>query len=107
MSKSALVVGASGIVGSATATLLVEQGWTVYGLARRRTTQDGVRPVTADLQDGAGTAHALRGVSSDAVFITAWLRQDSEPRTLGSMRPWSATCSIACRSRRGRGTWRW
>lgn len=37
MTKTALVVGASGIVGSATAALLVEQGWTVHGLARRPT----------------------------------------------------------------------
>src|SRR4051812_1209430 len=41
MAKTALVVGASAIVGSATSGLLVEQGWTVSGLARARVTQDG------------------------------------------------------------------
>jgi len=42
MVKTALVVGASGIVGNATAALLVEHGWKVYGLARRPIEQDGV-----------------------------------------------------------------
>jgi nucleoside-diphosphate-sugar epimerase len=78
MAKTALVVGASGIVGSATADLLVEHGWAVHGLARRPTAQPGVQPVAADLQDATATAHALAGISPDAVFITTWLRQDSE-----------------------------
>ncbi|MDR6126353.1 nucleoside-diphosphate-sugar epimerase [Sphingomonas sp. SORGH_AS802] len=82
MTKTALVVGASGIVGSATATLLVEQGWTVHGLARRPTEQSGVRPIAADLQDAEATATALRGLTPDAVFVTTWLRQDSEAENI-------------------------
>ncbi|MDP1027051.1 SDR family oxidoreductase [Sphingomonas sp. KR1UV-12] len=82
MTKTALVVGASGIVGSATAALLVEQGWTVHGLARRPTTQTGVQPIAADLQDAAGTATALGDLNPNAVFITTWLRQDSEAENI-------------------------
>ncbi len=82
MAKTALVAGASGIVGSATAALLGEQGWTVHGLARRPVVQDGVLPVVADLQDAAATAAALRDVRPDAVFITTWLRQDSEAENI-------------------------
>lgn len=82
MAKTALVVGVSGIVGSAIAALLVEQGWTVHGLARRPTAQDGVASVAADLQDAAGTAAALRDINPDAVFITTWLRQDSEAKNI-------------------------
>lgn len=82
MAKTALVVGASGIVGSATAGLLVEQGWTVHGLARRPTGQHGVQPVSADLQDAAATAAALPDIHPDAVFITTWLRQDSEAENI-------------------------
>ncbi|RYY39418.1 MAG: NAD-dependent epimerase/dehydratase family protein, partial [Sphingomonadales bacterium] len=67
MARTALIVGASGIVGSATAALLVEQGWTVHGLARRPQPQDGVLPVAADLQDAAATKAALTGVAPDAV----------------------------------------
>ncbi len=70
MVRTALVVGASGIVGSATAALLMEQGWNVHGLARRPTGQTGVQPVAADLQDAGGTAAALANVDPDAVFIT-------------------------------------
>ena len=79
---SALVVGASGIVGSAIATLLVEQGWTVHGLARRPGVQPGVTPLAADLLDRAGTAAALAGIHPDAVFITTWLRQNSEAENI-------------------------
>ncbi|WP_267433413.1 SDR family oxidoreductase [Sphingomonas sp. GM_Shp_1] len=82
MTKTALVVGASGIVGSATAKLLVEQGWDVHGLARRPREQNGVRPVAADLQDATATAEALRVLNPDAVFITTWLRQDSEAENI-------------------------
>lgn len=82
MSRTALVVGASGIVGSATAALLVEQGWTVHGLARRPGGQPGVRPVIADLQDATATAAALADLHPDAVFVTTWLRQDSEAENI-------------------------
>ena len=78
MSKNALVVGASGIVGNAATALLLEQGWTVHGLARRPLGDDGMLPIAADLRDAAGTAAALAGLKPDAVFITTWLRQDSE-----------------------------
>ena len=82
MAKTALVVGASGIVGSATAALLVERGWTIHGLARRPVDQPGVAPVVAELQDAAGTAAALADVHPDAVFITTWARQDSEAENI-------------------------
>jgi nucleoside-diphosphate-sugar epimerase len=82
MAGTALVVGASGIVGRAAAALLLEQGWTVHGLSRRPTGQPGVLPVSADLQDAAGTAAALAPLRPDAVFITTWLRQNSEAENI-------------------------
>ncbi len=82
MTRTALVVGASGVVGSATATLLLDRGWVVHGLARRPVDQAGVRPVVADLQDAATTATALRDLKPDAVFITTWARQDSEAENI-------------------------
>ncbi|MEG3082771.1 SDR family oxidoreductase [Sphingomonas sp. PB2P12] len=82
MAKTALVVGTSGIVGSATAAALVKSGWTVHGLARRPTEQDGVQPVAADLQDPASLEKALTGLKPDAVFIATWSRQDSEAENI-------------------------
>ena len=82
MTKTALVVGASGIGGSAIAMLLAKQGWTVHGLARRPGDQPGVRPVAADLLDAGATAVALQGLNPDAVFITTWARQDSEAENI-------------------------
>ncbi len=82
MAKTALVAGASGIVGSATAALLADRGWTVHGIARRPVEQAGVQPVAADLLDAAATAQALAGLQPDAVFVTTWLRQDSEAENI-------------------------
>lgn len=82
MAKTALVVGASGIVGSATAALLVEEGWTVYGLSRRPVEQEGVLPIVADLQDAEATSAALADIDLGAIFITTWLRQDSEAENI-------------------------
>ncbi|WP_375380320.1 SDR family oxidoreductase [uncultured Sphingomonas sp.] len=82
MARTALVVGASGIVGGATAALLDEEGWVVHGLARRPIDQPGVTPVVADLQDAAATRAALRGIHPDAVFVMTWLRQDSEAENI-------------------------
>lgn len=75
-------MGASGIVGRATAALLVEHGWMVHGLARRPTGQANVHPVATDLQDAEATKSALSGIEPDAVFITTWLRQDSEAENI-------------------------
>ena len=53
MTKRALVVGATGIQGTAVAERLVGEGWKVFGLARTPSQQDGVTPVAADLLDPA------------------------------------------------------
>ncbi len=82
MTNTALVVGASGIVGGAMTALLKEEGWTVHGLARRAVAQQGVVPVIADLQDAKATANALANIRPDAVFITTWLRQDNEAENI-------------------------
>ncbi|MDY0884327.1 SDR family oxidoreductase [Dongia soli] len=82
MGRTALVVGASGIVGSAIAALLVEHGWSVKGLARRPAPQSGIEPIAADLQDASAVAAAVADVQPDAVFITTWLRQDSEAENI-------------------------
>jgi nucleoside-diphosphate-sugar epimerase len=80
--KNALVVGATGIVGSAISSLLRENGWTVHGLARSLHAQEEVVAVRADLRDAQATAAALRNVNPTAVFITTWLRQDSEAENI-------------------------
>lgn len=78
MTKTALVVGSSGIAGSAAAKELAAVGWTVLGLARRPVVQDGVLPISADLLDPDATRAALADVRPDAVFFTTWSRQATE-----------------------------
>ncbi len=76
--KSALVVGSTGITGLNLATHLVAHGWRVYGLARKPQATPGVAPVAADLQDAAALKIALAEVGPAHVFICTWLRQDTE-----------------------------
>jgi len=82
MARTALVVGASGIGGNYTARALVADGWTVYGLARRPGNIEGVIPVAADLLDEASLATALLEVAPTHVFITTWMRQDTEAENI-------------------------
>ena len=82
MSRTALVVGTSGIVGRAVALLLVKEGWTVHGLARRAVALPGVQPVVADLTDAPATAAALSRVSASAVFFCAWSPQANEAENI-------------------------
>lgn len=79
MPHRALIAGASGIVGSNLADLLVARGWEVHGLARRpNTAQAGVEPIAADLLDPAAVRSALAGLAPSHVFVAAWVRRDSE-----------------------------
>lgn len=82
MVRTALVVGASGIVGGATSELLLKEGWKVYGLARRPKDHAQIIPVAADLQDARQTAQALSDVKPDAVFISTWARQETEAENI-------------------------
>ena len=82
MAGTALVVGASGIVGSATAALLIDKEWAVQGVARRPSNQAGALPIAVDLQDRSATAAALAKIRPDAVFIATWLRQDGEAENI-------------------------
>lgn len=77
--KTALVVGVTGISGGNVADLLVAEGWTVYGLARRPPErQPGVTPVAADLLDPAATKQAVQELDISHVYFCTWARQDTE-----------------------------
>ena len=82
MSESALVVGATGIVGTAISRLLVDRGWQVAGLSRTPTEQDGVTAVTADLNDPEALKTALKGLAPTYVYLATWSRQASEAENI-------------------------
>jgi nucleoside-diphosphate-sugar epimerase len=80
---TALVVGATGIAGSALSRLLVDQGWHVLGLSRRAASDiEGVEAVQADLTDADALREALADHRPAYVFITAWARQDTEAENI-------------------------
>lgn len=82
MAHHALVVGASGIVGSATSRLLAEQGWQVSGLARNPKAAENVTPLAADLLDPASLATALDGLKPTHLYLTTWARQATEAENI-------------------------
>ena len=83
MTPQALVVGATGIVGSALVNRLRDADWTVHGLARRAgLLPDGVQAVAADLNDAQATRDALAGLAPSHVFITTWSRQATEAENI-------------------------
>ena len=82
-SHHALIVGATGISGTALAERLVTEGWAVTGLSRSRTLDmDGVTDVRVDLQSADETRQALSGPAFTHVFITAWVRGATEDENI-------------------------
>jgi len=83
MDRIALVVGASGITGSNLADKLISEGWITYGLARNPNLgiQD-LKPVAADLLNQDSLKSALGQISPTHVFITSWMRNDTEAENI-------------------------
>ena len=83
MTKSAIVIGASGVIGRALCERLLSNGWIVHGVSRGRTAQvAGVRAVQADLTEPGGLAAALAPCAAKNVFFTAWSRQVTEAENI-------------------------
>jgi nucleoside-diphosphate-sugar epimerase len=82
-SRTALVAGATGIVGLNLATHLASQpDWNVYGLARNPSAGEEVQPVAADLLEPDTLRGALKGIAPTHVFLTSWLRQPTEAENI-------------------------
>lgn len=83
MQKKALIIGCSGITGSALSQELLSQGWQVTGLSRGRSSlPEGVEGLQADLTAAEQVSHALKDQKPDAVFFTVWTRQDTEKENI-------------------------
>lgn len=83
MTNRALIVGASGVVGTALSERLLLRGWEVHGLSRGRTPlAAGVIPLAADLTDAASVSEALQGVEVNSVFLSVWARQATEKENI-------------------------
>ncbi len=82
-SRTALIVGATGIVGLNLATLLADQSdWQVYGLARNPKPSKDVRAVAADLLKPDTLREAVAGIEPTHVFLTTWMRQPTEAENI-------------------------
>jgi nucleoside-diphosphate-sugar epimerase len=76
--RTALIVGSTGVVGQNLARRLVDGGWDVFGLSRGRQVVEGVHGLAADLQDAGAVRDVLRGLDISDVFLSAWIRHDTE-----------------------------
>jgi nucleoside-diphosphate-sugar epimerase len=80
--RTALVVGATGIAGSAAVEHLAADGWDVIALSRGPVELKGVRHISADLLSPESLNEALADEPVTHVFFTAWLRQESEEENI-------------------------
>ncbi|ADW70475.1 SDR family oxidoreductase [Granulicella tundricola] len=76
--QTALIVGSTGIVGQNLAQRLLRNGWNVLGLSRGKQVVDGVQGLSADLRDAAAVREVLRGQDVSHVFLSAWIRHETE-----------------------------
>ncbi|MEJ6488768.1 SDR family oxidoreductase [Leucobacter sp. USCH14] len=79
--RRALVVGASGISGQAVCRELVRQGWEVHGLSRSGRAPEGTTAIRADLLDPE-SLDPLASIRPNAVFITTWMRMETEAENI-------------------------
>jgi len=83
MANSALIVGASGVVGRNLAEHLLARGWDVAGLSRHPPREiRRLEPLAADLLDPAALTASLAGLRPTHVFITTWMRQATERQNI-------------------------
>ena len=83
MSGTALIAGVSGIVGNNLAEHLVSTGSTVLGLARRPTSDlANLEPIAADLLDPESLRRALAGHRPSHVYVTTWMRHETEAENI-------------------------
>lgn len=81
--RTALVVGATGIAGSALLDTLTSEGWDVLALSRRPGGERaGVRWLPADLTSAESLARVLGPENPSHVFFTAWSRRDTEEENI-------------------------
>ncbi|TGO03776.1 epimerase [Serinibacter arcticus] len=78
----ALVVGASGITGSALVNQLTDAGWRVTGLSRSPVPGSSAEHVAADLRSLASLRDGLADLHPTHVFIAAWSRQETEAENI-------------------------
>jgi nucleoside-diphosphate-sugar epimerase len=83
MDKSALIAGASGIVGRNLAEHLLHREWRVAGLSRRPPVDlANLQTVAVDLLDAAALKASLSGLRPSHVFITTWMREATEKQNI-------------------------
>jgi nucleoside-diphosphate-sugar epimerase len=78
-SKTALVIGVTGISGNNIAAHLISEGWQVYGLSRKPgVVTPGVKHISGDVLDPQNIENAVRDLEFSTVFFCTWQRHPTE-----------------------------
>lgn len=78
-SRSALVVGVTGMMGLNIAEHLVSQGWKVHGLSRHTSyIIPSVNHINADILKPDQVIKAVEGLDFDTIFYCTWKKHDTE-----------------------------
>ena len=80
--RTALIVGSTGVVGQNLARRLISRGWAVLGLSRGAQVVEGVQGLRADVRDRAAVREALAGQRPTDVFLSAWIRHETEAQNV-------------------------
>jgi nucleoside-diphosphate-sugar epimerase len=81
--RTALVVGATGLTGRNTAEHLAASGWEVYGMSRSGGVEtNGVRAVAGDALDLTSVKDVAEQVRPTHLFYCTWQRQETEDRNI-------------------------
>lgn len=104
--RSALVVGATGIIGRTLAERLAEQGWQAHGLSRRTASLPaGVTPVAADLALVTGLKHYLGPFENYATNDPVTPFREEQPRVPGLNFYYGQEDVVRAAAAEGRSTW--
>jgi nucleoside-diphosphate-sugar epimerase len=77
-SNIALIVGVTGIAGTALAEKLISENWTVYGISRNLPRNPKVIHLKIDLNNSLAIHAALTGLKPTHVYFTTWIPKGNE-----------------------------
>ena len=80
--KTAIIAGASGLIGRRIADqLIADGGWQITGLARRAQTRPGMQWIAVDLADRTDVEKKIAGIDANHIFYAARYDHPVEGKT--------------------------
>src|SRR5882757_1454245 len=85
MTRRALIVGVTGLIGSNLAEHLISKNWEVFGIARKPGSGvQGVKPIAVDFLNPEALRNSLADLRPTHVFFTTWVRRETEEENVAA-----------------------